>query len=297
MIGHGFVGSVHASQLVSEKWVELVAVFGTERDKAVEFASAYGIKNVSNSLKEAISLAEAAIICSPSSVHYRQAQACLELGVHTLVEMPPCETLKDAEALGDLARKRSVRVQCAHTCRYLVPYIRIADSIRSGELGAVQQVNFVRHHKLKERAWTDDALLHHGAHPVDLIIDWFGGITPIGCVALPQARGAQTVSLLGSLPTGAPATISITFASRFPHVRMLIVGERHTVETDGFSYLRSDLDHLKVSIPELQSYEKAIHDQDVEFLRSCQGEQPGINWQEAVKLIETVNRFQDLEKK
>jgi predicted dehydrogenase len=297
MIGHGFVGAIHASQLASEKWVELVAVFGTERDKAVEFASTYGIKKVSNSLRESVSLAEAAIVCSPSSVHYQQTRECLELGVHTLVEMPPCETMKEAGALGELASKQGVRVQCAHTCRYLLPYIRVADSIRSGELGAVQQVDFVRHHKLKERAWTDDALLHHAAHPIDLMIDWFGGVKPIGCVALPHARGAQTVSLLGSLPTGAPSTISITYASKLPHVRMLIVGDRHTVETDGFSYVRSDLDHLKVSIPELQAYEKAIHDQDVEFLRSCHGEQSGVSWLEAVKLIETVNRFQNLEKK
>lgn len=296
MIGHGFVGSVHASQLISEKWVELVSVFGTERDKAKEFAAAYGIKNLSNSLREAVSLAEAAIVCSPSPVHYQQVQECLELGVHALAEMPPCNTQKEAEALGELARRRRVSLQCAHTTRYVLPCIRIAESIRSGELGDVQEVNFVRHHKLKDRAWTDDALLHHCAHPIDLMIHWFGSVTPIGCVALPKARGAQTVSLLGRLPNGAPVTISVTYASRLPHMRMLVVGDRHTAETDGFSYLRSDLDHLSLTIPELESYEKAIHDQDVEFLRSCQGERAGVNWQESVKLIEIINRFQDLEK-
>src|SRR3977135_3755788 len=82
MIGHGLVGSVHASQLVSEKWVELVAVFGTERDKTVEFASAHGIKNASKSLEEAVSPADAVIVCSPSPVHYQQARERLELGVH-----------------------------------------------------------------------------------------------------------------------------------------------------------------------------------------------------------------------
>lgn len=297
MIGHGFVGSVHASQLVSEKWVELTSVFGIERDKTVEFAAAYGIKNVCGSLKEAVSHAEAAIVCSPSAVHYQQACECVQYGVHTLVEMPPCETAGEAEALGQAAARQGVRLQCAHTCRYLAPYMRVRESIRSGELGAVQQVDFVRHHKLKDRAWTDDALLHHSAHPIDLMLDWFGGITPVGCVALPRARGAQTVSLLSSLPSGAPATIAMTFASKMPHVRMHIVGERHTLETDGFSYVRSDLDHLQLTVPELATYEKGIHDQDVEFLRSCLGERPGINWQEAVNLIRTVNAFQNLEEK
>src|SRR5260370_28299542 len=82
MIGHGFVGSVHASQLVSEKWVELVAVFGTERDKTVEFASANGIKNASKSLEEAVSLADDLSVCSPSPCHYLHARQGFDLAVH-----------------------------------------------------------------------------------------------------------------------------------------------------------------------------------------------------------------------
>ncbi len=297
MIGHGFVGSIHANRLLSETWVELVAVFGTERDQAVEFARTYGIKNVCSSLKEAASLAEAAIICSPSSVHHEQARESLGYGLPTLVEMPPCGTGKEAEELGQIAASQQVRLQCAHTSRYLSPYRRVSEIIQSGVLGTVQQVDFVRHHKLKERAWTDDALLHHAAHPLDLMFWWFGGIRPIGCAALPQARGAQTVSLLGRLPTGAPATISITFASKMPHVRMHVVGDRHTVETDGFSYVKSDLENLNFSVPDTESYEQGIHDQDVEFLRSCAGDEVGIHWQEAVKLMETINAFQALEMK
>jgi predicted dehydrogenase len=77
MVGHGYVGSIHASQLVSEKWVDLAAGFGIEREKTLEFARTYGIKRVSDSLKEAASFADAAIVCSPSPVHYQQARECL----------------------------------------------------------------------------------------------------------------------------------------------------------------------------------------------------------------------------
>ena len=297
MIGHGWVGTVHASQLASERGVELVAVFSPERKKALEFASAHSIKHVSATLAEAVSLAEAVIVCSPSALHYQQARECLELGVHTLVEMPACETMKQADILAEVAQKQGVRVQCAHTSRYFDSYIRIGNSIRSGELGPVQEVNYVRLHKLLKRAWTDDALLHHAMHPVDLMMDWFGGITPKGCVALPQARGAQTVSLLGKLPHGAPAAVSVTFASRLTpvtDVRMLVVGKRHTVETDGFSYVRSDLEHLRSDTAGQANYERAIHNQDVAFLHACQGERTGVDWQETVKLMGIINHFQEL---
>jgi 2-hydroxy-4-carboxymuconate semialdehyde hemiacetal dehydrogenase len=294
LIGGGGVGSIHAGQLAAEAGVELASVFSPHREMATQFASTYGIKQVSATLAGAISLADMAIVCSPSPLHFEQASECLKMGVHTLVEMPPCETLADAEELARLAEKHGVRLGCAHTSRYLVPYVRIAASIRKSELGPIQTVSYVRHHKLRERAWVDDALLHHAAHPIDLLIHWFGGILPRGCVALPQVRNAQSVSLLAKLQNGAPATVSVTYASHLPHVRMLIVGERHTIETDGFSYIRSDLANLQFDGQEQATYERAIHDQDVEFLRACRGERNGVKWQEAVELLKTVNRFQEL---
>jgi 2-hydroxy-4-carboxymuconate semialdehyde hemiacetal dehydrogenase len=294
MVGHGGVGAIHAARLRGEPDVELVTVFGVEREPAKQFASANAIPHVSETLAEAVSLAEAAIICSPSPVHFEQARECLSGGVHTLVEMPPCETTQEAEELAELARTQEVRLSCAHTSRYLVPYSRIEASLRANELGAIQEVHYVRHHRLRERAWTDDALLHHAAHPIDLLIHWFGGLVPLACVAVPQVRNAQTVALLGKLPNGAPATVSVTYASRLPHVRMHIVGDRHTLETDGFSYIRSDLDSLQFNGEEQALYEKAVHDQDLDFLRSCRGERGGVAWQEAMRLIKTVNRFQEL---
>lgn len=294
MIGYGAVAAVHARGLREEPDVELVAVFGVRREAAHQFASAYGIPRVSETVEETVAMADAAIVCSPSPLHFAQARQCLSGGVHTLVEMPPCETAKEAAELAEVARTRGVRVSCAHTSRYLVPYSRVEEALRANELGAIQEVRYMRHHRLRERTWTDDALLHHAAHAIDLLIHWFRAVVPLACVAMPQVRNAQTVALLGKLPNGAPATISVTYASRLPHMSMYIVGERHTLETDGFSYVRSDLEKLQFKGEEQLLYEKAIHDQDLDFLRSCRDKRGGVPWQEAMRLIETVNRFQEL---
>jgi 2-hydroxy-4-carboxymuconate semialdehyde hemiacetal dehydrogenase len=294
IIGYGAVGSIHADKLAAEPGVELRTVYGPKPEKASAFASAHGIKNACATFAEAVTGVDVAIICSPSALHFQQAYECLERGVHTLVELPPCVTAAEAEALGELARRRGVLLGCAHTSRFVAPYGRIRESIRANVLGPLQEFNYTRHHQLRERSWSDNALLHHAAHPVDILLDWCGGLEPQGCVALPDAQHAQTVAMLGKLPSGGPATIAVTYTSRLPHIRMLVVGEHHTLETDGFTYLRSDLADLQFAGDAQQVYEQAIRDQDVEFLRACQGQGGFVLWEETIKLLRTMDRFQAL---
>jgi predicted dehydrogenase len=294
MIGYGAVGSIHAAELRKEPDVQLVSVYGPKREKASSFASKHGIQRACGSIVEAASGADAAIICSPSTAHFEQARECLEHGVHTLVEMPPCENAAEAEELARLARRRGVKLGCAHTSRFVAPFARMKTSIESGVLGQIQEINYARYHKLRERSWTDNALLHHSAHPIDLLFYWCGGVEPKGCVALPDVRLPQTVSVLGRLPSGGAVTITVTYAARIHHVRMMIVGEKHTIETDGFSYANSDLQQLEFRGDEQETYEVAIHLQDGEFLRACKGNGNFVSWEETLKVLHTIDGFRAL---
>ena len=294
MIGYGAVSSIHADQLAADPAVELTAVYGPRAEKASAFASAHRIRDARTSIAEALAGADVAIVCSPSILHFQQTSECLQHGVHTLVELPPCATAAEAEALGELASRRGVLLGCAHTSRFVAPYLRIRESIRNNVLGTIQEFNYTRHHQLRERSWADNALVHHGAHPVDILLDWCGGLEPQGCVALPDAHHAQTVAMLGRLPSGGPATITVTYASKLPHLRMMVVGERHTLETDGFTYLRSDLADLQFAGDAQQVYEQAIRTQDMDFLRACQGKGNFVPWEETLKMIRIMDRFQAL---
>lgn len=294
LIGCGAVGSIHAANLTADQGVELTAVYSANSDKASAFASVHGIKNVGASIADAVGEADAAIICSPSHMHFQQARECLELGVHTLVELPPCIDAGEADELGGLARKNGKQLGCAHTARYLLPYASVRSALQKGAVGEIREVNYVRYHQLRNRSWTDNALLHHAAHPIDLLMDWCGGLEPIACVALPNAFAAQTVSILAKLPSGGPAAITVSYASHLPYARMSIVGKNHTLETDGFSYVRSDLADLQFRGIEQQVYEQAIRDQDADFLGACQGKNRFVDWAETVKLLRAVNQFQAL---
>ncbi len=294
IIGCGAVGSIHAAKLREEPGVELVAVYSPNTQKAAAFAAAHGIRRVGESMADALVQAEVAMICSPSDLHFKQASECLEAGVHTLVELPPCAAASQAEVLANLARKHGVRLGCAHTSRYLLPYVRLKENLQNGALGELQEVNYLRHHQLRARSWSDNALLHHAAHPIDLLLYWCGGLEPKACIAQPGVATAQAVSLLGELPTGGLATISVSYQSRLPHTRVLIVGKKHTAETDGFTYVRSDLAELQFQGNEQMVYEQAIRDQDAQFLHACQGANTYVAWEETIRLMRTVNRCQAL---
>jgi 2-hydroxy-4-carboxymuconate semialdehyde hemiacetal dehydrogenase len=247
-----------------------------------------------SSVEEAVTLADAAIVCSPSPLHFEQAQTCLRAGRHTLVELPPCEKLSEAEELGALARQQGVVLGCAHTARYLAPYVRVHAWLRSGQLGDIQEISYLRHPQLRARRWTDNALVHHAAHVIDLALHWCGGLEPRACIAFPDASSAQSVSLVATLPAGRTLTLTVSYGATVPISRMVIVGAKHTIETDGFSYVRSDLDEMQFTGDERDVYERAILAQDAQFIEACHGRDAYIPWTETEDLMRMIQRFQAL---
>lgn len=294
ILGYGAVAGIHAAKLITEPGVRIVSVSGPNREKAASFASQHGIPRVCDSIDEALSGADAAIICSPSAAHFEQARECLDRGAHTLVELPPCENAGQAVLLTALARRHGVTLRCAHTSRFVRPYAQIRKWIETGLTGDVQEVHYIRCHKLRERTWSDNALLHHAAHPLDLLFYWCGGVEPVGCVVRPDAESPQAVSILGRLPSGGAVTITVTYCSHLHQTRLLIAGKKHSIEIEGLSELRSDLEGLEFKADEQEVYEEAIHLQDVAFLRACQGNGDFVSWNETIAVLRTIDRCRAL---
>lgn len=294
MIGCGAVGSVHAANLAKEHDVELTAVYSPEVENASSFASRYGIRKICDSIAAAIREADVAIVCSPSSVHFEQARECVSSGLHTLIELPPCGELREAEELEASAQKQGVLLGCAHTARYLLPYARIQAALEAGSIGEIQEIHYVRYPRLQARNWTDNALVHHAAHAIDLVVQWCGELNPMACHAFPNASSAQSVSILAKLPSGKPLTITVSYGAKLSLSRMVVVGTKHTIETDGFSYLRSDMEELQFAGEERAVYEEAIRSQDRQFLDACRGRNTFIPWTETINLIGVINQFQAL---
>src|ERR1700743_782256 len=105
MIGAGAVATIHAANLVSEPGVDLAAVYSPDLSAASAFVTQFGFGRLASSLQDACADADVAIICSPPKHHFQQALVCLQNGLHTLVELPACERVAEAEALAHYAQQ------------------------------------------------------------------------------------------------------------------------------------------------------------------------------------------------
>ncbi|HZT33232.1 MAG TPA: Gfo/Idh/MocA family oxidoreductase [Bryobacteraceae bacterium] len=290
--GYGAVAAIHAAQ--ARGHARLTAVYGPREAKARAFAEAHGFERSAGTLEEALRDADAILICSPSPQHFEQAAQALDAGVSALVELPACGSREEAATLAEKAARRGVVVQCAHTSRYLEPYAKLGGWLREGRLGAIEQITYWRHMEPRSRSWVDDALLHHAEHPLDLFLWWFGEVRPLACAAHPQAERAQNAALAARLGEGAPVSVSISYTARIAKLQMTVIGSEHTLDTDGFSYVRSDLAGLCGQWDGQATYEAAIREQDRAFFSRCRGEAGGVAWEETMALAGLVDRFREL---
>ena len=292
LIGYGAVAAVHARGL--KPHAELVAVCGPDASKAEAFAERHGIGRTDTNMKTALSRADAAIICSPSPLHYEQAREALHAGVHVLIELPACTSRAEAEDLAVLAEKGGLTLQCAHTSRYLEPYRRLTSWLQQGALGDIRHMQYVRSIPPRNRSWTDDALWHHAGHALDLFLLWFGTLAPLSCAAYPGIPGAQDLSLTALAPGNIPVAVSISYTSQLPETKMTAIGTGHTVATDGFSYMSSDDARFTWRGCEQTTYESAIQEQDAAFCEACGGSRTGVPWDQTIRLTGCVTGCSNL---
>ncbi len=284
IIGCGAVAEVHAAGL-RNAGIPIAVVCDSCIEQAQSFAAVYGVERVALDLPSAVEAADAVIIASPSPLHYQHAMAALESGVHVLVELPPCHSTEQADRLEQVAARANLVVQCAHTSRYLEPYQKVSEWIRRERFGEVRQIHYFRCVTPARRSWTDDALRHHAAHPVDLFLHWFDGLQPVGCAAFPCDGAHSDVSLLARLQNGAPASISISYSANRAHSRLSVIGDQCTMVTDGFTFIDSSDAAMNWHGDATAVYKQAVEAQDREFLRCCETGEGGVPWNETVRMM------------
>ena len=79
-----------------------------------------------------------AVICTPTSLHFAQALACIEAGVPTLIEKPATTTREELSRLRAAAMAHGTLWSVAYMMRHHPLLKRAKALIRSGELGALR---------------------------------------------------------------------------------------------------------------------------------------------------------------
>ncbi|MCY4110106.1 MAG: Gfo/Idh/MocA family oxidoreductase [Chloroflexi bacterium] len=122
-------------------------------------------------------------ILTPHYLHFPLALAALEAGKHVVVEKPMCFTVKQADALFEVADSRGRTVTTFFNRRRDGNFLAIEEILGSGEIGDLTEVRLVSESRgLHENHWRNvksrsGGLLYNslGAHAFDWVLRLFAG--------------------------------------------------------------------------------------------------------------------------
>ncbi len=162
VIGAGHMGRYHADKLAACKGVELAGVVDADPARAAALAQKHGCPSYSD-YKEVLDKAAAAVVAVPTDRHHEVALACLDAGLHVLVEKPIATTVAQADELIALAERRRVVLQVGHVERYSKAFSALA--------ARMDRAVFVEAERLsgfKQRGAEVDVVLDLMIHDLDL---------------------------------------------------------------------------------------------------------------------------------
>ncbi|MEZ4606525.1 MAG: Gfo/Idh/MocA family oxidoreductase [Deinococcales bacterium] len=119
VIGFGVMGAYHANVYAALPHTELIAIVDPLLSQRRLASSNYAVASY-GSLRDMLAVCrpDAVSIVTPTSLHYELAKACLEAGIHVLVEKPVATELEHAHHLIYLSRKRGLVLQVGHITRF-----------------------------------------------------------------------------------------------------------------------------------------------------------------------------------
>ncbi|MBN9605328.1 MAG: Gfo/Idh/MocA family oxidoreductase [Actinomycetales bacterium] len=152
MIGYGFMGSAHSvgwrqapAMFDLPARPEMAVVVGRDGAAVAAAAEKWGWAGSATDWREVIARDDIDIVdvVTPGDSHAEIAIAALEAGKHVLCEKPLANSVAEAEAMADAARRahaQGVRAMVGFTYRRVPAVTFLRDLVAEGVVGTVQQV-------------------------------------------------------------------------------------------------------------------------------------------------------------
>ncbi|MBS0206303.1 MAG: Gfo/Idh/MocA family oxidoreductase [Planctomycetes bacterium] len=227
IIGCGRMGRHHGQKLIDDGRGEIAALLDAQRPMAAGLQQELcPTARICDTLEQLVSLdnIEAAIICTPTAEHHRQALACLDRGWHVLCEKPLAAhraEILELIARSELAVARRQAFSLGYQRRHTSLYRTIRREVRSGRWGSVRAIvshNVENWQPTITGTWRDDPrqntggfVTDAGSHKIDLLF-YITGLTPQEVFARSQTWGShvEIVTSVSALFSG-DVTATIDF--------------------------------------------------------------------------------------
>jgi predicted dehydrogenase len=196
VLGLGFMGSTHLQALSRIPDARVAAVMsrserrlsgdlsdiqgnlGTQGEK-MDFSDFRKYTDVEKALADPD--IEAVDICLPTNLHAPVALRALQAGKHVLLEKPMALDGESADRIAAEARASGKVLMIAHVLRFMAPYTRLAELVKSGRLGRVRSAIFRRRTSVPtwgpwelDRSQSGGGVYDLLIHDVDMALHLFG---------------------------------------------------------------------------------------------------------------------------
>ena len=228
VVGVGSLGRYHAQKYAALNGVELYGVADLDAARAEAVATEFGCRSFGE-FRDMLRNVDIVSVVVPTEAHYEVARACLEAGVHTLVEKPITRTLEEADALIGIAQHRGLTLAAGHLERYNPAFVELA--------GMLDRPFFMEAERLggfKGRGTDVDVVLDLMIHDIDLML----AIMPSQVVSV-SACGFKVLTDLVDIANarfefadGAVADLSASRVSRTPVRKLRVFGTNFYASAD-----------------------------------------------------------------
>jgi predicted dehydrogenase len=180
VVGTGYLGRLHARILTEMPEVVAVGFVEPNDDIAADIAANLKLKrypSVADLAKEV----DAAVVATPTTLHFEVAKQLLESGCDVMIEKPITATVDEARRLISIAAERARIIQVGHVERYNPAVTAVASTIRDVRYFEAERLGvFVG------RSLDVDVLLDLMIHDLNLVLSLLGqSVVDVRAVGVP----------------------------------------------------------------------------------------------------------------
>jgi UDP-N-acetylglucosamine 3-dehydrogenase len=295
VVGVGVMGSNHARVFTDLPAVRLVGVADPDRKQRDFVSAALGCPAFGSVEALLANGVDAVTIAAPTHLHRELALACIESGVHVLVEKPITPTVEEGRAIIAAARRAGVALMVGHVERFNPTVEAIKDAIRDED---ILSIGITRVGPFPPRMSNVGVVIDLAVHDIDLI-RWFteseiaevqpqlsSAVAEREDIALLQFRTASGV--LAHINTNWLTPFkarNVTIATRNKYITGDLLTRQVTecfgFQPDGsYSMRHLSVGHAEPLRAELQAFVAAIRD----------GKEPAVTGEEGVASLEIAIR-------
>ena len=187
LLGAGTVSQSSHIPALCESGIRIASITDPNRDtlEAAARLVGYPTELFASDQLQISAQANAAIVCTPPILHYKQVNALLDQRIHTLCEKPLATTGNEAKELAHKARLVGCVLQVGFLRRFHESAQFVRTVLANGELGELRRCTARcgwNARDLPDSFFNPElsaggVLIDYGVHVIDRLLDWFGTIS------------------------------------------------------------------------------------------------------------------------